>query len=173
MFHDMRIVKKALQAAGYQLKYSRKAVGPGYYLDQQPRVSAELAEIVAHSAAEVDPAQIRIWRQMPPSERFRLGSSITEDVDVVANIPLEAIPALSRELEKQDMPVLVDIILDTFTEERIDLPINAIHAKSGFKADLYPLRPGDELRKNCSTGFRRLLERPRSTRPFLLYREIA
>jgi len=72
----------------------------------------------------------------------------TMDVDIVVNIPFEAIPALSRELEKRDMPVPVDIIFDTLTEERLDLPINAIHIYSGFKADLYPLRPQDELRRS-------------------------
>jgi len=77
-YRDMRMVKKALQAAGYQLKYSRKADRPGYYLHQQPPVSAELAAILAHSVAEVDPAQIRIWRLVPPAERFRLGCSITD-----------------------------------------------------------------------------------------------
>jgi hypothetical protein len=77
-YRDMRIVKKALQAAGYRLKYSRKAGRPGYYIHQQPAVSDELAEILAHSVAAVDPAQIRIWRTMPPAERFRLGYSITD-----------------------------------------------------------------------------------------------
>jgi hypothetical protein len=77
-YRDMRIVKKALQAAGYRLKYSRRAGRPGYYLHQQPPISAELAATLAHSAAEVDPAQIRIWRIMPPAERFRLGCSITD-----------------------------------------------------------------------------------------------
>jgi len=72
----------------------------------------------------------------------------TMDVDVVVDIPFEAITALSRELEKRDMPVPVDIILDTLNEERLDLPINAIHMHSGFKADLYPLRPQDELRRS-------------------------
>jgi hypothetical protein len=71
----------------------------------------------------------------------------TMDVDVVVDIPFEAIPALSRELGKRDMPVPVDIILDTLTETRLDLPISAIHLPSGFKADLYPLRPQDELRR--------------------------
>ena len=77
-YRDMRIVKKALQGAGYQLKYSRRASSPGYYLHQQPAISAELAATLAHSVAEVDPAQIRIWRLMPPAERFRLGCSITD-----------------------------------------------------------------------------------------------
>ncbi len=65
----MRIVKKALRAAGYRLKYSRKADSPGYYIHQQPAISDELAEILAHSVAEVDPAQIRIWRQMPSRQQ--------------------------------------------------------------------------------------------------------
>jgi hypothetical protein len=47
------------------------------------------------------------------------------------------------------MLVPVNIILDTITEERNDLPINAIHIHSGFKADLYPLRPQDELRRSA------------------------
>ena len=34
-------------------------------------------------------------------------------------------------------------------EDRADLPINAIHSYSGFKADLYPLRPDDELRRSA------------------------
>jgi hypothetical protein len=45
------------------------------------------------------------------------------------------------------MLVPADIILDTIIEDRADLPINAIHMYSGFKADLYPLRPDDDLRR--------------------------
>ena len=77
-YRDMRMVKKALQAAGYRLKYSRKADRPGYYIHQQPAISDELAEMLAHSVAEADAAQIRIWRRMSPAQRFRLGCSITD-----------------------------------------------------------------------------------------------
>jgi hypothetical protein len=34
-------------------------------------------------------------------------------------------------------------------EDRADLPINAIHAESGFKAELFPYRAGDELRRSA------------------------
>ena len=44
------------------------------------------------------------------------------------------------------MLVPAEIILDTLLEERADIPINAIHTHSGLKADLYPIRSGDELR---------------------------
>jgi hypothetical protein len=45
------------------------------------------------------------------------------------------------------MLVPAEIILDAILEDRADLPINAIHMYSGFKADLYPLRAQDELRQ--------------------------
>src|SRR5688500_18800631 len=47
------------------------------------------------------------------------------------------------------MLIPAEIILDTILEDRADIPINAIHMYSGFKADLYPLREGDELRQSA------------------------
>ncbi len=71
----------------------------------------------------------------------------TLDLDVVVDVPPEAAGRLSRELEKRDMLVPAEVILETILEERADIPINAIHMHSGYKADLYPLRPHDELRR--------------------------
>jgi hypothetical protein len=73
----------------------------------------------------------------------------TQDLDVVVDIPLEAIGRLSYELEKRGMLVPADIILDIILEDRSDLPINAIHARSGYKAELFPIRPNDELRQSA------------------------
>ncbi len=70
----------------------------------------------------------------------------TQDVDIVINLPIKAVGRFSKELEKRDMLVPADIILDTILEDRADIPINAIHMHSGLKADLYPVRSGDELR---------------------------
>lgn len=70
----------------------------------------------------------------------------TLDLDLVVKIPLEAAERLSKELEKRDMLVPADIIFDNILETRADLPINAIHMHSGYRADMYPLRGGDELR---------------------------
>ena len=70
----------------------------------------------------------------------------TQDIDIVINLPVESVGKLSIELEKRDMLVPAEIILDTLLEDRADIPINAIHVYSGLKADLYPVRPGDELR---------------------------
>ncbi len=73
----------------------------------------------------------------------------TLDLDVVVNIPIESVSRLSLELEKRDMLVPADVILDNILETRADIPINAIHIPSGYKADLYPLREGDELRASA------------------------
>jgi hypothetical protein len=77
-FRDMRSVKRELVAAGYRVLYSRSRPKEGYYLQGQPAISEELAEILRRSAAEVDPAQIAIFRRMTPGERFRLGCSVTD-----------------------------------------------------------------------------------------------
>jgi len=70
----------------------------------------------------------------------------TQDVDMVVNIPVEAVSTLSKELEKRGMLVPPEVILDAILEERADIPISPIHMPSGFKADLYPVRTSDELR---------------------------
>jgi hypothetical protein len=70
----------------------------------------------------------------------------TQDLDLVVKIPIKSINKLSKELEKRDMLIPAEIILDNILEDRADIPINAIHMHSGFKADLYPVREGDELR---------------------------
>jgi hypothetical protein len=73
----------------------------------------------------------------------------TLDVDLVVNIPLESVGKLSHELAVRGFLVPAEIILENILEERADLPINAIHMYSGYKADLYPLRAGDELRASA------------------------
>jgi hypothetical protein len=79
----------------------------------------------------------------------------TQDIDFVVDIPIEAVKRLSQELEAREMLVSADIILETLVDNRADLPINAIHLTSGLKADIYLVRPGDELRQSA---FRRRME---------------
>jgi hypothetical protein len=73
----------------------------------------------------------------------------TQDLDLVVNIPIKSVNRLSKELEKRDMLVPAKIILDNILEDRADIPINAIHMHSGLKADLYPVREGNELRQSA------------------------
>jgi len=73
----------------------------------------------------------------------------TQDIDIVIDLPIEAVGKLSRELEKRNMLVPAKIILDTLLEDRADIPLNAIHIYSGLKADLYLVRAGDDLRRSA------------------------
>ena len=73
----------------------------------------------------------------------------TQDLDLVVKIPIKSVNKLSKELEKRDMLIPAEIILDSILEDRADIPINAIHMYSGLKADLYPVRDGDELRQSA------------------------
>ncbi len=73
----------------------------------------------------------------------------TQDLDIVINLPIKSIGKFSKELEKRNMLVPADIILDTLAEDRADIPLNAIHMYSGLKADLYLMREGDLLRQSA------------------------
>lgn len=73
----------------------------------------------------------------------------TRDLDLVVDLPLESMGDLSRELEKRDMLVPIDIMIDLALEDRADLPINAIHMFSAYKAELFLLKPGDAFREIC------------------------
>lgn len=73
----------------------------------------------------------------------------TLDLDLVVDLPFQAISALSRELKRRGMWVPEDIIRENLLEDRADLVINAIHPTSGLKAELYPLREGDDLRRSA------------------------
>ena len=79
----------------------------------------------------------------------------TQDLDLVVDIPIESVTRLSGELKARDMLVPPEIILDALVEDRADIPINAIHLHSGLKVDIYPIRSGDELRREA---FQRRLE---------------
>ena len=77
-YRDMRVVKLALKAAGYHLRYQRSLNRPGYYLEGQPILGSNLAGILNGSVAEVDPAQITIYKRLSPAEHFRQGCSISD-----------------------------------------------------------------------------------------------
>lgn len=76
-YRDMRVVKKAFQAAGYELAYSRSQDKPGYYLREQARVSSAVRNAIDGAVAEVDLDQVTITRQLQPGERVQQGLSIS------------------------------------------------------------------------------------------------
>lgn len=73
----------------------------------------------------------------------------TRDLDLVIELPFESMLALSQELEKRDMLVPVETMVDLMIEARADLPISAIHMFSGYKVEFFLLKPADEFRQAC------------------------
>jgi hypothetical protein len=73
----------------------------------------------------------------------------TLDADLVIDLPLDSIEKLSAELEKIDIYLPPDILLDNLLDTRGDLALHAIHGSSGYKADLFFVREGDELRQSA------------------------
>lgn len=70
----------------------------------------------------------------------------TLDVDLVIALEVKRVPALSAELERRAILIPPDIMLDQLLEQRGDVAIVGYHVRAGFKVELFPLRPGDELR---------------------------
>lgn len=70
----------------------------------------------------------------------------TQDVDVVVNLPLERIQDFSRELEKRQVLIPPDLILERFIQPQGDVPLSGIHLTSGQRADIFLLQEGDPLR---------------------------
>lgn len=71
-------MKQEFEAAGYRLLYNRNKQQPGYYLDGQPALSAEIKQVLKTSAAEVDQRQIDIYRKLSFAERFYQRCSISD-----------------------------------------------------------------------------------------------
>ena len=95
-YRDLRIVKRAFQAAGLYLAYSRSKRQGGYYLRDQPPLSPELNQILKSSTAEVDPRQIQIYHQLTPADRFRQGCVLSDTARrVVAYRILQEHPEIS------------------------------------------------------------------------------
>ena len=77
-YRDMRTVKAAFLASGYELAYSRKKKRRGYYLRGEGETSEELAQRIKGAVDEVDPVQIAITRRLSPAQRVRQGCSLTD-----------------------------------------------------------------------------------------------
>ena len=77
-YRDMRTVKAAFLASGYELAYSRKKKRRGYYLRGEGEISPELAQRIKGAVDEIDPKQVAITRRLTPAQRVQQGCSITD-----------------------------------------------------------------------------------------------
>lgn len=71
----------------------------------------------------------------------------TQDLDLVIHLSMERAGILSKELERLEIYLPAEIMLDHIRETRADLPVDAIHGASGYKAEMFLVRETDEFRK--------------------------
>jgi len=70
----------------------------------------------------------------------------TGDLDVVLRLSPDKIMPLSQSLKRRNMLVPPDIIIDLLIQPG-DLPVNAIHLDTGYKAEMFLLKAGDAYRE--------------------------
>ncbi len=75
---DMWFIRKAFHAAGYKLDYSWQDMNMGFFLRGEAEISQELYKVIRGAVAKVDPAQVKITRQLTPAQRVQQGCSITD-----------------------------------------------------------------------------------------------
>ena len=73
----------------------------------------------------------------------------TQDVDLVIYLPMKHIQRFSDELARRQILIPPELMLDLLLETRGDVPLVGYHLHWSHKAELFPLRPGDELRASA------------------------
>jgi hypothetical protein len=81
---DMQAVKASLAAAGFELKFSRRAERPGYYIAGRPDLAPETVAAIRHALQEVDPRQVNIWRRLTAAQRVTLVTRSSNSVRTIA-----------------------------------------------------------------------------------------
>jgi hypothetical protein len=71
----------------------------------------------------------------------------TQDLDLVIHLSIEKAANLSKELERVEIYLPTEIMLENIQESRADLPIDAVHGASGYKAEMFLVRETDEFRQ--------------------------
>jgi hypothetical protein len=94
---DMWFVRKAFQAAGYQVAYSWTGEMRGFYLRGEGELSQEWLRAIQGAVTEVDPRQVEITRRLTPAQRVQQGLSLTNLAHSVVRYRKEMIRGKSDE----------------------------------------------------------------------------
>ncbi|MCC6188921.1 MAG: hypothetical protein IT318_07795, partial [Anaerolineales bacterium] len=81
----------------------------------------------------------------------------TQDIDLAIDLPVEQLRPFSAELEKRGVLIPPDLMRDQLLETRGDVALVGYHRQWSHKAELFLLRPGDDLRRSALSR-RRLVD---------------
>jgi len=65
-----------LKQAGFDLKYSRAGIHPGYYIAGEAPLHPDVKKEIAGALGEIDQEQIKIYKRLPPAQKFYQACSI-------------------------------------------------------------------------------------------------
>ncbi len=78
MVDDMQEVRRVYLVAGHELVYSDGPGRTGYWVKGRPRLDQKMAQEIRGAIAEIDPEQVRRWRQMTTAERFQIAADLSD-----------------------------------------------------------------------------------------------
>lgn len=153
----LSMIRIAEEVASYRMRARRPKLSPGESLAKARQPNANKKEV-----AMVDPRLefSNFMRDVldaleESSVTYLVGGAVavwgwgevrtTQDFDVVVDLPVEQMAELSKALKDRGMLVSVGVMLDLYISPA-DLPINAVHVPTGYKLEIFLLRPDDALR---------------------------
>ena len=162
----LSMIRIAEEVASYRMRARRPELSPGVSLGlaRGQNVNGEEVEMVDPSL-EFSNFMRDVLDALEESDvKYLVGGAVavwgwgevrtTQDFDVVVDLPVEQMARLSEALKERGMLVPVEVMLDLLLAPA-DLPLNAVHLPTGYKLEIFLLRPGDALR--ASALQRRLL----------------
>ena len=160
------MIRIAEEVASYRLRALRPELTEGMSLGLARKAVVNGREAVAEDPQQEFSSFIRevLDALEETNVKYLVGGAVavwgwgeartTRDFDVVVDLPVEQMAQLSEALKERKMMVPVEVILDLYISSA-DLPINAVHLPTGYKLEIFLLRPGDALRASALN--RRLL----------------
>ncbi len=162
----LSMIRIAEQVVAYRMRLRQPELTPGMSLGLARKPSTDRKEAVAADPNQEFGSFMRdvLDALEEAGVKYLVGGGVavwgwgeartTRDFNVVVDLPVEQMARLSETLRARQMLVPVEVILDLYLSPA-DLPINAIHQPTGYKLEIFLLRPDDPLR--ASALQRRLL----------------
>ena len=162
----LSMIRIAERVASYRMRERRPELSPEETMGMARQSSANEKEVtVVDPSLEFSNFMRDVLDALEESNvKYLVGGAVavwgwgevrtTQDFDVVVDLPVEQIAQLSEALKARGMLVPTEIMLDLYTSPA-DQPINAVHLPTGYKLEIFLLRPDDDLRANALN--RRLL----------------
>lgn len=162
----LSMIRIAEQVVARRIRARRPAITPGMALGMARKPYTEQREAVV---ADLDLEFAGFMRDVldaleEAGVTYLVGGAVavwgwgeartTRDFDVVVDLPAERMARFSDALRAREMLAPVEVMLDLYLSP-VDLPVNAIHQPTGYKLEIFLLRPDDPLR--ASALQRRLL----------------